>query len=168
MQYTVNFQHADDIVAHLNGVVPNLSDQLLSAKYAGFVAVASVTVYEVAIKEIFITFARDKHKVLGVFSESHFKKINGRIKLDIVKKDYIERFGEKYLTRFNKKLDVAMNARLRSHHRDIKNSYANLITWRNEFAHAGQLNATATYAEVVQAYEDGKEVIRCLSETMVR
>ena len=168
MRYVVNFQHADDIVAHLNGVVSNLSDPLLSAKYAGFVAVASVTVYEVAIKEIFISFARDKHKVLGVFTENHFNRINGRVALDVVKKDYIKRFGDKYLTRFNQKLDVAMETRLQLHRRDIKSSYANLIIWRNDFAHAGSISANATYAEVVQAYEDGKEVIRCLSETMVR
>jgi hypothetical protein len=141
---------------------------LLSAKYVGFVAVASVTVYEVAIKEIFITFAKDKHKVLGAFTESYFNRINGKISIDVVKKDYIKRFGPKYLEKFEKKLNFTTKAYLLANGRDIKNSYSNLITWRNDFAHAGSINATATYAEVVQAYEDGKEVIRCLAETMVR
>ncbi len=58
MSYVTHFQHADDIVAHLDTVVPLLSAPLLSAKYMGFVAVASVTVYEVAIKDIFISFAK--------------------------------------------------------------------------------------------------------------
>ena len=54
------------------------------------------------------------------------------------------------------------------HRRDIRSAYGNLITWRNDFAHEGRVNSTATYAEVVQSYEDGKEVIRCLAETMHR
>ena len=54
------------------------------------------------------------------------------------------------------------------HRRDIQSSYANLILWRNNFAHEGQLNATASYLDVVNAYKDGKEVIRCLHETMSR
>ena len=168
MNYAANFHHADDIVAHLNSVVPTVADPLLSAKYVGFVAVASVTVYEVTIKDIFITFAKDKHKVLGAFTESYFNRINGKISIDVVKKDYIKRFGPKYLAKFEKKLDSAAKAYLLANGRDIKNSYSNLITWRNDFAHAGRINATSTYAEVVQAYEDGKEVIRCLAETMVR
>lgn len=168
MSYTANFQHADDIVAHLNTVIPTVKAPLLSAKYVGFVAVASVTVYEVAIKEIFIKFAKDKHKVLGAFTESHFNRINGKISIDVIKKDYIKRFGPKYLEKFEKKLNSTTKAYLLANGRDIKNSYSNLITWRNDFAHAGSINATATYAEVVQAYEDGKEVIRCLAETMVR
>nr|VFK40809.1 MAG: hypothetical protein BECKSD772F_GA0070984_10748 [Candidatus Kentron sp. SD]VFK46531.1 MAG: hypothetical protein BECKSD772E_GA0070983_10758 [Candidatus Kentron sp. SD] len=42
------------------------------------------------------------------------------------------------------------------------------ITWRNDFAHEGKINTTATLNEVVSAYEDGKEIIHCLAETMRR
>lgn len=168
MSYVANFQHADDIIVHLNEVLPGLTDPLLSAKYVGFVSVAAVSVYEVAIKEIFINFATNKHQILGTFTESFFNRINGKVGIDSIKNDYIKRFGSKYLSRFEKKLAAASNERLQTHRRDIKNSYANLITWRNDFAHTGRINATSTYAEVVQAYEDGKEVIRCLAETMVR
>ena len=70
MCYSSHFQHADDVVAHLKGFVPLLADPLLKAKYAGFVSVAAVTVYEMAIKEIFICFARRKHKVLGGISKT--------------------------------------------------------------------------------------------------
>jgi hypothetical protein len=168
MTYVDHFQHADDIVAHLNTIMPTVTNPLLSAKYVGFVAVASVTVYEVAIKDIFITFAKDKHKVLGAFTESFFNRINGKISIDVIKNDYIKRFGKKYLDKFEKKLSAETITYLRANGRDIKSSYSNLITWRNDFAHAGKMNTTSTYAEVVQAYEDGKEVIRCLAETMVR
>jgi len=168
MAYSDHFNHADDVVNHLNVVVPSLTDPLLQAKYVGFVAVASVTVYELAIKEIFIDFGAKKHKVLGEFAESYFGRINGRIKISVIKDDYVKRFGGRYKTRFNKKLDKASKDYLITNRRDIKSSYGNLITWRNDFAHEGRLSTTATYAEVVQSYEDGKEVIRCLAETMTR
>lgn len=168
MPYQDHFKHADDLVAHLNGVVPTIADPLLQAKYIGFVSVAAVTVYELAVKQIFIDFAAKKHKVLGHFTESFFERINGRIKLPVVKDEYIDRFGERYTNRFKKNIEVFSKNYLAKHKRDIRSSYANLITWRNDFAHEGKLNATATYGEVIQAYEDGKEVIRCLAETMVR
>jgi hypothetical protein len=168
MSYIANFKHADDIVAHLNTVVPTITDPLLSAKYVGFVSIASVTVYEVAIKDIFISFGKNKHSILGEFTESFFQRINGRISIDTVKKDYVKRFGTKYLSKFEKNLDSATKLYLKTHGRDIKNSYSNLIIWRNDFAHAGNINATSTYAEAVQAYEDGKEVIRCLAVTMTK
>jgi hypothetical protein len=47
-------------------------------------------------------------------------------------------------------------------------SYSNLILWRNNFAHVGNVPATATYAEVTQSYEDGKFVIHALAASMVR
>lgn len=64
MPYVDHFQHADNVVEHLNGIVPTIADPLLQAKYLGFVSVVAVTVYELAIKTIFIEFAQHKHKVL--------------------------------------------------------------------------------------------------------
>ncbi|PMR69229.1 HEPN domain-containing protein [Halomonas heilongjiangensis] len=168
MTYTNHFQHADDVIDHLNGIVPNIQDPLVRIKYVGFVSVAAVTVYELALKEIFINFARNKHKVLGSFTENYFDRINGRIKIRVIQCDYIKKFGEKYNKRFDRKLDEAAKAYLLANRRDIKNSYTNLITWRNDFAHEGKLNSNTTYGEVVQAYQDGKEVIHCLAETMRR
>jgi len=168
MSYTDNFTHADDIVAHLNTVVPGLSDPLLQAKYVGFVAVAAVTVYELAVKDILIGFGAKKHRVLGSFAESFFTRINGKIKVPVIKDDYVCRFGERYKTRFTVKLKKRAKAHLLSHRRDILSSYGNIVTWRNDFAHKGRIHNLATYGEVVQAYEDGKEVIHCLAETMTR
>lgn len=168
MPYASNFKHADDIIAHLNNVVPQLTDPILRVKYIGFVAVAAVTVYEMAIKSIFIDFAKKKHKVLGSFTEAFFERINGRVKVEHIREDYIIRFGERYLKRFNDKLEQCSNDYLRTHRRDIRSSYSNLITWRNDFAHEGIIKTTATYPDVIEAYEDGKEIIRCLAETMTR
>lgn len=168
MSYANHFRHADDVIVHLNSVMPNISDPLLKAKYVGFVSVAAVTVYEQAIKEIFIDFASRKHQVLGNFTESFFSRINGRIKIKVIHDEYISRFGEKYQIRFSKNLQKASKSYLQQHLRDMKNSYTNMITWRNDFAHEGRMNSTTTYAEIVQAYTDGKEVIHCLAQTMTR
>ncbi|WP_417375874.1 HEPN domain-containing protein [Gimesia maris] len=168
MPYQSHFKHADDVIVHLDTIVPLLADPLLQAKYAGFTTVAAVTVYELAIKEIFIEFGAKKHNVFGTFTESFFSRINGRIKYKAIKEDYVQNYGDRYLKRFKKKIEIAKNKYFITNRRDIVNSYTNLILWRNEFAHEGTIKNTATYQEVVQAYNDGKEVIRCLAETMIR
>lgn len=168
MAYTDHFRHADDVITHLNGVVPTVADPLLTAKYSGFAAVAAVTVYELAIKEIFCEFGRKKHKVFGKFTESYFERINGRVTLRNIREDYCSRFGQIYSDRFRTHLDAAATAHLAAHRRDLRSAYANLIVWRNDFAHEGKVPATATYAEVAQSYEDGKAVIHVLAAAMVR
>lgn len=168
MAYRAHFAHADSVVAHLNGLVPTLADPLLEAKYVGFITVAAVTVYELAIKEIFIEFAKKKHKVLGNFTEKFFERLNGRIRTKEIQDKYLPNFGDKYVDQFKKQLAGAATAYLAAHRRDILSSYGNVITWRNEFAHEGRINVTATYREAVLAYEDGKVVIDCLAQAMVR
>lgn len=168
MSYSNHFQHADDVIAHLNTVMPTIPNPLLQAKYVGFVSVAAVTVYEMALKEIFIEFSRKKHKVLGNFTEAYFHRINGKIKIKIIHDEYIAMFGDKYQKKFKKNLEDISRTYLTLHRRDLKSSYSNLITWRNDFAHEGKINSTTTYNEVVKAYEDGKQVIHCLAKSMAR
>ena len=168
MAYTDHFRHADEVIAHLDTIVPLLPDPLLQTKYAGFVTVAAVTVYELAIKEIFCEFGRRKHKILGVFSESYFKRINGRVTLDDIRRDYCQRYGDNYAAKFKKQLDATSATHLAAHRRDVKSAYSNLIVWRNSFAHEGRVPVTVTYREVVEAYQDGKQVIHSLASSMVR
>jgi hypothetical protein len=168
MAYQSHFAHADAIVTHLNGVVPTLGDPLLEAKYVGFITVAAVTVYELAIKEIFIEFSKKKHKVLGNFTEKFFERLNGRIKTKEIRERYLYNFGDKYVAQFDKELDKEAKAYLATHKRDIRSAYGNVITWRHAFAHEGNINATATYSEAAMAYTDGKAVIDCLARAMVR
>lgn len=168
MTYSDHFLHADDIVKHLDIIIPSITDPLLTAKYVGFVSIAAVTVYELAVKDILIEFAKKKHKLLGNFTEAYFDRINGRIKLKVITDDYIGKFGTKYQNRFRQNIKKKSKEYLQLNHRDITSSYANLITWRNDFAHEGRVNSTTTYQEVIQAYSDGKEVIHCLAASMTR
>lgn len=168
MSYRDHFAQADDLINHLKTIMPTVDDPMLQRKYIGFVSVTAITVYELAIKQIFKDFAEKKHTVLGNFTKSYFKRINGRIALKIIKEQYVASFGEKYLRKFKGILEIEREKHLRSERRDFCSSYANLILWRNEFAHEGKVTANATFDDVVLAYEDGKKVIDSLNSTMYR
>ncbi len=168
MGYQQHYRLADDMIQHLNTVINGINDPFISSRYVGFVTVAAVTVFELALKDIFIEFAVNKNRVFGTFTEGHFDKINGRIRNENIKNDYIKKFGIKYLDRYNKKLEQLETETLRLERVSIKTSYQNLITWRNEFAHAGQIPTNVTYFEAVQAYERGKKLIKCVADTMNR
>lgn len=168
MSYQGHFVHADAVVECLRVYVPTIVDPLDRIKFTGFVAVAAVTVYEQAIKNIFIEFGEAKNKVFGRYVRSHFYRINGRINYRTVKDEYVKQFGDKYHKRFKRNICKCSKDYLHTHGRDVVNSYANIITWRNDFAHEGKINSTATFDEVVTAYQDGKEIIRALAETMRR
>jgi len=78
MPTTLNFAHADAIVTHFAALVSPTLDPLIAVKYAGFVSVAAVCAYEMAIKDIFMNFAAKKHPVLGSMARETFERINGR------------------------------------------------------------------------------------------
>ncbi len=166
MAYYSHFRLADDVITYLDTVVDAIPDPFIQSRYVGLVAIASATVYELAIKDIFCDFSEKKHKVLGSFVSKYFERINGRIKTKMLKNDYIPRFGDKYLKRFKSKLDTKEREYLRNYGVSVLSAYNNLIEWRNQFAHEGKMPTTVTYTEIKKAYENGKAVIECLAETM--
>ncbi len=168
MAYIDHFKLADDLISHLNTVINGITDPFLTSRYVGFVSIVAVTVYELAIKEIFVNFGNKKHKVLGNFTKTYFDRINGRIKTRIIKEDYLNRFGDKYVSRFKKILKLKEYYILKSRKISIQSSYNNIIEWRNQFAHEGILPSTATYSEAIKSYEAGKEILICLAETLKR
>lgn len=168
MAYSDHFAIADDFITHLDGVMDDMGDPFLQTRYLGFVVLSAVTVYELSIKEIFCTFAAKKHVVLGNMARTKFEQINGRIKLPSLRSEFIKPFGEKYLTRFNKRLEVAEVKSLREGSGSILASYGNIIQWRHNFVHQGTGPATTNYREIKAAYVRGKEVVRCLDGAMIR
>lgn len=168
MAYTDHFQAADDLVAHLNTVVPNISDPLLRAKYIGFLGISVVTVFELCVREVLIEFARKKNKHFGVYCSSVFDRLNGRVTLKDLREVHIKPFGDKYVSRFNSKLDTLEKASLTAGNGSVKASYGNVITWRHSFAHQGVLPANASYAETTKGFVAGKSVMSCLAQAMVR
>lgn len=166
MPYTDRFIATDNLIVHLSSVIGSITDASILASYAGFLSVSAVTVYELAIKDIFNEFAKKKNKVFGSFIENHFGRINGRIKLNELKDQHVKRFGDKYFKRFQKKLDEKENLNLISFHVSIEALYTNLIQCRHDFVHKGA--PTLTVNEVISSYNFGKEVIHSLNEAMKR
>ena len=72
----------DALIANLTPYLSTITDAAVLASYAGFLSVSSVTVFELAIKDIFENFATKKNIVFGHFVEKHLSRLNGRIKLD--------------------------------------------------------------------------------------
>ena len=114
MGYEDRFIPADDLIAHLDTVFTGVADPLLQSKYVGFLSVSAVTVYELAIKDILINFSQKKHNVFGSFTAETCARLNGRIKKDDLEKDFIKKFGVKYLSRFRKILEEEESSFLNS------------------------------------------------------
>jgi hypothetical protein len=159
---------ADDLIAHLNTMIPAIGDPFIVSRYVGLAAVAGVTSYELAVRDIYYAFAEQKHTVLASFTRSFFERLNGRVRIQHIRDDYCMRFGTKYKTRIGRRLQELDQRILRTQRKSPLASYGNLITWRHLFVHEGTLPTNATYAEAVDSYELGKLVIHCLAACMNR
>lgn len=166
MAYQDRFIATDNLIAHLNPIVSTIADSATKSNYAGFLSVSAVTVYELAIKDIFIEFATRKNGVFGNFIEKHFTSINGRIKLEDLKGQHIKPFGIKYLDKFEKKLKVREQVIFARSTKNVRSDYSNLILCRHKYVHVGY--PTLTFQEVLDNYQTGKEVIHSLYDTMQR
>lgn len=166
MPYGDHFAIADAYIQHLDNAIGSIRDPLLQSRLVGFLAVSAVTVYELSIKTIFIDFAENIHPVLGQFARSYFDRINGRVSRRNIEENYLTKFGQYYLEKFRRLLEIREREILQSKSRSVKSSYNNIVTWRNAFVHEGRMPETATYQEAREAYEAGCELIHCLAETM--
>lgn len=168
MSHTARFVVSDQYVQHVDSVIGTIQDPLIRSRYAGFLAVTAVTVFELAFKDIVFDFAEKKHIVFGNHLRASYDKLNGRISLSDIRNNHIARFGEKYKTRFDKRLAKKEKQSLTSGGGSIKSSYGNLVTWRNGFVHGGELPSTATFEEARRNYFLSKELFACLEDCLVR
>jgi len=166
MAYQDRFTATDNLIAHLTPIVTVIPDAATKSNYAGFLSVSAVTVFELAIKDIFIEFANQKHLVFGGFIEKHFANLNGRIKLDDLKGQHIKSFGTKYLDKFEIKLRAREEAIFLATRKNLRSDYSNIILCRHKYVHAGY--PTLTFEEVLSNYQTGKDVIYSLDEAMRR
>lgn len=162
------FIDTDALVEHWTDVVSGVANDHIKSRYAGFVAVAGVTSYEVAIRDIIIEFSEKKHEILGNFSRSLFSRMSGKISYEDLWKNHLSKFGQKYVEKFKKSVSDEDNRIVREHRTGLIAAYSNMILWRNSFAHSGNLSANATFNEAVKSYNIGKGVVRCLAKAMHR
>jgi len=166
--YSEHFQLADDYIGHVDDVIGAIGDDFIKSRYVGFLAVSAVTAYELAFKEIIFDFADRKHKILGSFARESFERLNGRIMVREIKETHVKKFGVRYVNKFKRQLDIKELDILKREGKSIQSSYANVIRWRNAFAHLGAIPQGPTFAEAKGAYECGKHVLHCLASSMVR
>lgn len=166
MAYTDRFLPTDNLITNLRPYLVTVSDAAVLSSFAGFLSVSAVTVYELAIKDIFNEFALKKNKVFGHFMQMHLARINGRIQIDDLRKNQVKLFGVKYDSKFDRGLIQKEASYLALHRISIKSSYKNLITCRHDFVHKG--SPTLTINEVIDNYDYGKEIIHSLYDSMKR
>jgi hypothetical protein len=167
MPYTDKFVPTDNLITQLSPIIAAVTDPGVKVSYAGFLSVSAITVYELAIKDVFIDFSVKKNGVFGFFIEKHFAKLNGRILFGELRGTHIKQFGDRYLKKFDKEFDKKERAWLtRTPPVSLKAQYNNLILCRHQFVHGG--TPTLTINEVIDAYNQGKEVIHCLNSIMKR
>lgn len=166
MPYADRFTATDNLITHLQPIIGPINDAAILANYAGFLSVSAITVYELAIKDIFTEFAQRKHSVFGNFTEKHFARISGHIFIRDITGKHIELFGSKYRTKFSSLLTSQELLELAASGTSITNSYGNLVQCRHDFVHKGV--PTLTVNEVMSTYEHGKKVLHCLDGAMRR
>ncbi len=168
MSLDEKFQTSDTYLEHIDSLLQGIDDPLLRVRYAGFLSVTAVTVFELAFKDIVCKFADRKHPVFGNHIRASYDRLNGKISLDDITKSHMRKFGERYLKRFKTKLENAERNSLSTGGGSIRSSYGNIITWRNKFVHEGHMPPTATYEEAKRSYLLSKKVLVCLDESLRR
>lgn len=165
MAYSDHFILVDQVASHFDAAIKEAPPQIQSS-YAGFFAVSSAAVLELALKEIIIGFAQRAHPIFGDYIASQYEQINGRIKLKLIKDIHLKPFGENYLDRFGRLISRVDSRGLKKLHVSVVSSYGVLIVCRNTYAHEGIVPPNTTYQDVKRGYEAGKVVMGCLDRVL--
>lgn len=64
MAYTDRYVTLDGLIVHLDVLLQNIGDPILKSQYVGFLNVAVVTVFELAVKDIFFGFFDKKARYI--------------------------------------------------------------------------------------------------------
>ena len=166
MSYFEHFNAADFTIQHISKLLHSKTDSFIESRYVGFVCVSAVTAYELSIKKILIAFSKNRDSVFGNYIESIYMRLNGKIGINDLKGLHIKRFGDKYVDIFKDRLEKEQEEFLKIFKLSAIDSYNNLLTWRNEFAHTGSLKTYASLKETVESYNAGKVIIYCLDYAM--
>lgn len=164
MPYKRHYKLVDDVTDHFDEVTQGI-DPFIGSRYVGFFAVASVSVIELAYRQIIVDFATNAHPTFGAFFSEHYKRTNARVKFEDISKD-LKRLGGNYHARFWKILERVQNYEIRRNSFSVKDSYSSLIQCRHDFAHEGAIPQNIGYADVKGGYRAGKIVLACLAKTL--
>lgn len=163
MCYSDLFEISDAYIKHSELVVVHIADPIIISRYTGFAATNAVTMYELAVKRLLVQYCMSQHPLLGNVAENIFSRVNGKIKIDDIKKNFLSKIDHKLSLRFEEVIFEWESAILISTGKSIRNSYNNIIQWRHDFVHSGHPPLNATLKETIESYYAGKCIIECLS-----
>ncbi len=164
MPYRKHYQLVDDVTQHFDEVTKTI-DAFIESRYVGFFSVASVSVIELAYKDIIVDFAARTHPTFGTFFSAHYERMNARVKLCNINND-LKRLGGPFHEKFLKLLDRVNAYEVRHNSFSVKESYASLIMCRHEFSHEGSIPENISYSDVKNGYKAGKIVLSCLAKAL--
>jgi hypothetical protein len=158
------FQNVDILIHDLDKFVrtgANTEVQKFRYNLAGLLVVTMVASFENSVKHVIINYAHSRNKDFGSFSERHFGKINGKVRIDDLKK-YCLLFGEDRKDNFVRILE-SRRKKIRERARlDINASYDQIIDRRHSFAHTWAVSLTIE--EAICQYRAAKRVIYAFGE----
>lgn len=165
-EYAPHLKRAEDLTANVLSFAPPAGPQwdAFRADLAGLLAIAYVAAFENCVKAIFIAFGTTTNPILGAVTEHHFQKLASKIHWDFLGDGYAAQFGQVYKTEYLKFLSAREAAVLAANQVSMKETYANILTWRHKFAHEGVM--LTTLEEVTAAYPVAKGVIEALDSAM--
>ncbi|MDO9474886.1 MAG: hypothetical protein Q7J28_17720 [Caulobacter sp.] len=165
-EYAPHLKRAEDLTANVLKFAPPPGPEgdAFRADLAGLLAIAYVAAFENCVKAIFVAFGTATHPVLGTVTEHHFEKLASKVHYDSIGNKYALQFGQAYKAAYENCLKAQEAAILAASQVSMKNTYANILTWRHKYAHEGVM--LTTLEEITAAYPTAKRVIEALDNAM--
>lgn len=115
------------------------------ADLAGLLVVSMAASYEACVKETLMSYAARHHAQFGNYAQNQFAKLNSRISMNELN-GYARTFDSKVHRRFTELISHRKGRMKTKIGRDFTDAYAQILSWRHDFAHAGIRNTTISEA----------------------
>lgn len=147
-------------------VVGNATDPWVKSRFAGLIAVAATTEFELSVKDTFVSFCRTTNPLFGDFVQNKFKNLRGRIKVDGIKDELLKHLGPEYCRTFQASLDELVRVAKERNDPDPVENYNTLIENRHGFVHKGDL--ILSLENVCDYYRNGLLVMEALRDSLAQ
>lgn len=157
------FNRLEQLVEEITEFVPTsmVPAAQFRADLAGLLVVSIAASYENCVKETLVTFANSHHVAFGNYAAENYKRLNSRINISDLHK-YTKTFDGSISSKFKAILSDRkdkINSRIG---KNIESSYAQILDWRHDFAHAGIRNTTVE--EAIKTHRLAKRVLYSFDE----
>lgn len=163
----------DIILAPINSLIVEIDNNVpqtvsfasvkFRADLAGLLVVAIAAAYENCVKEILYEHTGRHHAAFESYARRKYEKINSKISIDDLKA-YCALLDPVLKSDFKTRLTSRKAEIDRRTGINIEGRYAQLLTWRHEFAHTGVKNTTLE--DAAKAHTFAKRVLYVFAETL--